>query len=100
MDTPPCLKVTHKTFGTQTSNDDMICCRLSMPVEFHSGPRKITDINEVIAEGQRAKKDDVGKIDYGSITKVKKKKKIILKYSTCICRPLLSVKLTLNTTTR
>lgn len=51
----------------------MVCCRLSMPVEFHSGPRKITDINEVIAEGHRAKKDDVGKIDYGSITKVKKK---------------------------
>ncbi|XP_043075889.1 ryanodine receptor 3 isoform X1 [Puntigrus tetrazona] len=69
VDTPPCLKVTHKTYGTQTSNDDMVCCRLSMPVEFHSGPRKITDINEVIAEDQRAKKDDSGKIDYGSITK-------------------------------
>uniref|UniRef100_A0A673IK53 Ryanodine receptor 3-like n=1 Tax=Sinocyclocheilus rhinocerous TaxID=307959 RepID=A0A673IK53_9TELE len=53
VDTPPCLKVTHKTYGTQTSNDDMVCCRLSMPVEFHSGPRKTTDINEVIAEDQR-----------------------------------------------
>uniref|UniRef100_A0A8C2FBL3 Ryanodine receptor 3 n=1 Tax=Cyprinus carpio TaxID=7962 RepID=A0A8C2FBL3_CYPCA len=71
VDTPPCLKVTHKTYGTQTSNDDMVCCRLSMPVEFHSGPRKITDINELIAEDQRAKKDDGGKTDYGSITKVK-----------------------------
>lgn len=50
----------------------MVCCRLSMPVEFHSGPRKITDINEVIAEDQRAKKDDGGKIYDGSITKVKK----------------------------
>uniref|UniRef100_A0A8C1ULM0 Ryanodine receptor 3 n=1 Tax=Cyprinus carpio TaxID=7962 RepID=A0A8C1ULM0_CYPCA len=69
VDTPPCLKVTHKTYGTQTSNDDMVCCRLSMPVEFHSGPWKTTDINEVIAEDQRAKKDDGGKIDYGSITK-------------------------------
>ncbi|KTF91196.1 hypothetical protein cypCar_00000226 [Cyprinus carpio] len=69
VDTPPCLKVTHKTYGTQTSNDDMVCCRLSMPVEFHSGPRKITDINELIAEDQRAKKDDGGKTDYGSITK-------------------------------
>ncbi|KTF88694.1 hypothetical protein cypCar_00013265 [Cyprinus carpio] len=46
VDTPPCLKVTHKTYGTQTSNDDMVCCRLSMPVEFHSGPWKTTDINE------------------------------------------------------
>ena len=36
MDNPPCLKVTHKTFGTQNSNSDMVYCRLSMPVEFHS----------------------------------------------------------------
>uniref|UniRef100_A0A2K5IN02 Ryanodine receptor 3 n=1 Tax=Colobus angolensis palliatus TaxID=336983 RepID=A0A2K5IN02_COLAP len=36
MDSPPCLKVTHKTFGTQHSNADMIYCRLSMPVECHS----------------------------------------------------------------
>uniref|UniRef100_A0A8C1V9U0 Ryanodine receptor 3 n=1 Tax=Cyprinus carpio TaxID=7962 RepID=A0A8C1V9U0_CYPCA len=79
VDTPPCLKVTHKTYGTQTSNDDMVCCRLSMPVEFHSGPRKITDINELIAEDQRAKKDDGGKTDYGSITK--NNKRTLLLYS-------------------
>ncbi|XP_063040140.1 ryanodine receptor 3-like [Engraulis encrasicolus] len=36
IDSPPCLKVTHKTFGTQNSNGDMVFCRLSMPVEFHS----------------------------------------------------------------
>ncbi|ELK05575.1 Ryanodine receptor 3 [Pteropus alecto] len=36
MDSPPCLKVTHKTFGTQNSNASMIYCRLSMPVECHS----------------------------------------------------------------
>ncbi|MBN3304979.1 RYR3 protein, partial [Amia calva] len=36
VDNPPCLKVTHKTFGTQNSNADMVYCRLSMPVEFHS----------------------------------------------------------------
>uniref|UniRef100_A0A452HRC0 Uncharacterized protein n=1 Tax=Gopherus agassizii TaxID=38772 RepID=A0A452HRC0_9SAUR len=36
LDSPPCLKVTHKTFGTQNSNADMIYCRLSMPIEFHS----------------------------------------------------------------
>ncbi|KAJ8356248.1 hypothetical protein SKAU_G00190420 [Synaphobranchus kaupii] len=34
VDNPPCLKVTHKTFGTQSSNTDMVFCRLSMPVEF------------------------------------------------------------------
>uniref|UniRef100_A0A8C4H2A4 Ryanodine receptor 3 n=1 Tax=Dicentrarchus labrax TaxID=13489 RepID=A0A8C4H2A4_DICLA len=36
VDSPPCLKVTHKTFGTQNSNNDMVYCRLSMPVEFYS----------------------------------------------------------------
>ncbi|KAK2879234.1 hypothetical protein Q8A67_020025 [Cirrhinus molitorella] len=36
VDSPPCLKVSHKTFGTQNSNADMMFCRLSMPVEFHS----------------------------------------------------------------
>ncbi|XP_072786237.1 ryanodine receptor 3 isoform X3 [Taeniopygia guttata] len=36
IESPPRLKVTHKTFGTQNSNSDMIYCRLSMPVEFHS----------------------------------------------------------------
>uniref|UniRef100_A0A6Q2WWJ0 Ryanodine receptor 3 n=1 Tax=Esox lucius TaxID=8010 RepID=A0A6Q2WWJ0_ESOLU len=36
VDNPPCLKVTHKTFGTQQSNSDMLYCRLSMPVEFHA----------------------------------------------------------------
>ncbi|KAA0708571.1 Ryanodine receptor 3 [Triplophysa tibetana] len=65
VDTPPCLKVTHKTFGTQTSNDDMIFCRLSMPVEFHPGPQKM-DINEVI---EQRPKDDEGKIDNGIMTK-------------------------------
>uniref|UniRef100_A0A672KZ94 Ryanodine receptor 3 n=1 Tax=Sinocyclocheilus grahami TaxID=75366 RepID=A0A672KZ94_SINGR len=39
VDGPPCLKVTHKTFGTQNSNADMVFCRLSMPVEFHSSFR-------------------------------------------------------------
>uniref|UniRef100_A0A672FJE4 Ryanodine receptor 3 n=1 Tax=Salarias fasciatus TaxID=181472 RepID=A0A672FJE4_SALFA len=36
VDSPPCLKVTHKTYGTQNSNNDMLYCRLSMPVEFYS----------------------------------------------------------------
>ncbi|KAM6461143.1 ryanodine receptor 3 [Liasis olivaceus] len=36
IDNPPRLKVTHKTFGTQNSNADMMYCRLSMPIEFHS----------------------------------------------------------------
>ncbi|XP_041123116.1 ryanodine receptor 3 isoform X8 [Polyodon spathula] len=42
IDSPPCLKVTHKTFGTQNSNADIVYCRLSMPVEFHSSFRNGT----------------------------------------------------------
>ncbi|XP_047657475.1 ryanodine receptor 3 isoform X4 [Tachysurus fulvidraco] len=69
VDSPPCLKVSHKTFGTQASNNDMIYCRLSMPVEFYSSPRKITNMNEVSSDGQKSKKDDSWKTDYSSITK-------------------------------
>ncbi|XP_075692371.1 ryanodine receptor 1 isoform X1 [Rhinoderma darwinii] len=35
VDNPPCLKVNHKTFGSQNSNTDMLFFRLSMPVEFY-----------------------------------------------------------------
>ncbi|KAK1793405.1 hypothetical protein P4O66_011783 [Electrophorus voltai] len=49
VDGPPCLKVTHKTFGTQNSNADMVFLRLSMPVEFHPTIRSSasTDVNGV-----------------------------------------------------
>jgi len=43
VDSPPCLKVTHKTFGTQNSNNDMVYCRLSMPVEFYSADRLLDE---------------------------------------------------------
>lgn len=35
VDSAPCLKMTHKTFGSQNANTDMMFFRLSMPVEFH-----------------------------------------------------------------
>lgn len=35
VETPPCLKVTHKTFGSQNANTDLLFFRLSMPIEFH-----------------------------------------------------------------
>nr|XP_055030657.1 ryanodine receptor 1b isoform X5 [Misgurnus anguillicaudatus] len=35
VDSAPCLKITHKTFGSQNANTDMLFFRLSMPVEFH-----------------------------------------------------------------
>ncbi|XP_062823289.1 ryanodine receptor 3 isoform X1 [Anolis carolinensis] len=47
IDSPPRLKVTHKTFGTQNSNADMIYCRLSMPIEFHSSFNYITSLELV-----------------------------------------------------
>ncbi|XP_043961667.1 ryanodine receptor 3 isoform X1 [Gambusia affinis] len=63
VDSPPCLKVTHKTFGTQNSNSDMVYCRLSMPVEFYSADRLL---DESLKLSQTPKED--GSIDYGSIT--------------------------------
>ncbi|KAI5611303.1 ryanodine receptor 3 isoform X3 [Silurus asotus] len=69
VDSPPCLKVSHKTFGTQASNNDMIYCRLSMPVEFYSSPKKGINMNEVGVDGQKPKKDYIGKTDYSNITK-------------------------------
>ncbi|XP_047677282.1 ryanodine receptor 3 isoform X4 [Tachysurus fulvidraco] len=52
IDSPPCLKVTHKTFGTQNSNADMVFFRLSMPVEFHSTYKNfpVTEMNGVHEE--------------------------------------------------
>lgn len=35
VDSPPCLKVTHKTYGSQNANTDLLFFRLSMPIEFH-----------------------------------------------------------------
>uniref|UniRef100_A0A8C7UMM4 Skeletal muscle ryanodine receptor n=1 Tax=Oncorhynchus mykiss TaxID=8022 RepID=A0A8C7UMM4_ONCMY len=35
VDNAPCLKLTHKTFGSQNANTDLLFLRLSMPVEFH-----------------------------------------------------------------
>ncbi|XP_046891412.1 ryanodine receptor 1b isoform X3 [Hypomesus transpacificus] len=35
VDSAPCLKLTHKTYGSQNANTDMLFLRLSMPVEFH-----------------------------------------------------------------
>ncbi|XP_044021701.1 ryanodine receptor 3-like isoform X8 [Siniperca chuatsi] len=81
VDSPPCLKVTHKTFGTQNSNADMVFCRLSMPVEFHSifKSSPVVDMNGVHEEDTLKVKhryplrsvrhsDDSRRVDYSSIT--------------------------------
>ncbi|XP_044515975.1 ryanodine receptor 3 [Gracilinanus agilis] len=53
MDTPPCLKVTHKTFGTQNSSADMIYCRLSMPVECYSSFHHTTGLESDIFQKRK-----------------------------------------------
>ncbi|XP_061609074.1 ryanodine receptor 3 isoform X2 [Phyllopteryx taeniolatus] len=63
VDSPPCLKVTHKTFGTQYSNNEMIYCRLSMPVEFFSADMLLEESFKL----SRPPKED-GAMDYGSVT--------------------------------
>ncbi|XP_074541837.1 ryanodine receptor 3 isoform X4 [Halichoeres trimaculatus] len=63
VDSPPCLKVTHKTFGTQNSNNDMVYCKLSMPVEFYSADKLL---DESLKLSHPPKED--GTVDYGSIT--------------------------------
>ncbi|TTS33136.1 Ryanodine receptor 2 [Bagarius yarrelli] len=35
VDSAPCFKVTHRTFGSQNANTDLLFFRLSMPIEFH-----------------------------------------------------------------
>ncbi|XP_047678303.1 ryanodine receptor 1-like isoform X6 [Tachysurus fulvidraco] len=35
VDSAPCMKLTHKTFGSQNANTDMLFLRLSLPIEFH-----------------------------------------------------------------
>ncbi|XP_064847730.1 ryanodine receptor 3-like [Oncorhynchus masou masou] len=60
VDNPPCLKVTHKTFGTQQSNSDMLYCRLSMPVELHA-PHINADESQKLSQPPKVD-------DYGSIT--------------------------------
>ncbi|KAM8915512.1 ryanodine receptor 3 isoform 7-T7 [Spinachia spinachia] len=81
VDSPPCLKVTHKTFGSQNSNADMVFCRLSMPVEFHSifKASPVGDMNGVHEDDSLKVKpryplrsvrqsDESKRVDYGSIT--------------------------------
>ncbi|CAJ1073769.1 ryanodine receptor 3-like isoform X17 [Xyrichtys novacula] len=81
VDSPPCLKVTHKSFGTQNSNADMVFCRLSMPVEFHSVFKinPVVDMNGVHEEETLKVKhryplrsvrhsEESRRVDYSSIT--------------------------------
>uniref|UniRef100_A0A8C9XAP6 Ryanodine receptor 3 n=1 Tax=Sander lucioperca TaxID=283035 RepID=A0A8C9XAP6_SANLU len=61
VDSPPCLKVTHKTFGTQNSNSDMVYCRLSMPVEFYSA-------DKLLDESLKLRSDISGTLEHLSLS--------------------------------
>ncbi|CAN0250954.1 unnamed protein product [Lampetra fluviatilis] len=52
VDSPPCLKVTHRTFGTQNSNNDLVFFRLSMPVECYEDykPQLAGHLNSLMQE--------------------------------------------------
>uniref|UniRef100_A0AAQ4NQS2 Ryanodine receptor 3 n=1 Tax=Gasterosteus aculeatus aculeatus TaxID=481459 RepID=A0AAQ4NQS2_GASAC len=83
VDSPPCLKVTHKTFGTQNSNSDMTYCRMSMPVEFYSADKIL---------------DESRKLSASAIQKKEKKpplflKRVLLTFLTDNCSPLATHKL-------
>ncbi|KAA0711620.1 Ryanodine receptor 3 [Triplophysa tibetana] len=80
VDSPPCLKVTHKTYGTQNSNSDMVFFRLSMPVDFQSTFRSSTSHMNGVYEEEPLKlrhrypvksmkhSEESRRIDYSSIT--------------------------------
>ncbi|KAJ8269879.1 hypothetical protein GJAV_G00107820 [Gymnothorax javanicus] len=72
IDNPPCLKVTHKTFGTQNSSAEMVFCRLSMPVEFepnlNNAGAALVDDEESLSLKQGEKNLDDGVSGFGSRT--------------------------------
>uniref|UniRef100_A0A8C5PNN5 Ryanodine receptor 1 n=1 Tax=Leptobrachium leishanense TaxID=445787 RepID=A0A8C5PNN5_9ANUR len=72
VDNPPCLKVTHKTFGSQNSNTDMLFFRLSMPVEFHE-TFKITPGATPVNRSFTIPEEDVQDVDLDSEFEVLKK---------------------------
>ncbi|XP_068106648.1 ryanodine receptor 1 isoform X3 [Hyperolius riggenbachi] len=72
VDNPPCLKVTHKTFGSQNSNTDMLFFRLSMPVEFYE-TFKCTPGATPITRTLTIPEDDVLDVDMDSDFEVLKK---------------------------
>uniref|UniRef100_A0A6I8Q7E5 Ryanodine receptor 1 n=1 Tax=Xenopus tropicalis TaxID=8364 RepID=A0A6I8Q7E5_XENTR len=72
VDNPPCLKVTHKTFGSQNSNNDMQFFRLSMPVEFHE-TFKCTPGATPLTRTLTIPEDDVQEVDMDSEFEMLKK---------------------------
>lgn len=72
VDSAPCIKITHKTFGSQNANTDMLFFRLSMPVEFHL-TFKVTAGTTPLTRTLTIPEDDVLEVDPDSDFEVLKK---------------------------
>lgn len=72
VDSAPCIKVTHKTFGSQNANTDMLFFRLSMPVEFHL-TFKVTAGTTPLTRTLTIPEEDVLEVDPDSDFEVLKK---------------------------
>uniref|UniRef100_A0A3B3DVI6 Ryanodine receptor 1a (skeletal) n=1 Tax=Oryzias melastigma TaxID=30732 RepID=A0A3B3DVI6_ORYME len=72
VDTPPCLKVTHKTFGSQNANTDLLFLRLSMPIEFHE-TFKVPAGTTLLTRALTVPEDDVLEVDPDSDFEILKK---------------------------
>lgn len=72
VDSAPCLKVTHKTFGSQNANTDLLFLRLSMPVEFHE-TFKVPAGTTLLTRALTIPEDEVVEVDPDSDFEVLKK---------------------------
>ncbi|KAM3601866.1 uncharacterized protein V6R79_020261 [Siganus canaliculatus] len=72
VDTPPCLKVTHKTYGSQNANTDLLFFRLSMPVEFHE-TFKVPAGTTLLTRALTIPEDEVVEVDPDSDFEILKK---------------------------
>lgn len=72
VESAPCLKVTHKTFGSQNANTDLLFFRLSMPVEFHE-TFKVPAGTTLLTRALTIPEDDVVEVDPDSDFEILKK---------------------------
>ncbi|KAM7397959.1 hypothetical protein PAMA_006028 [Pampus argenteus] len=72
VETAPCIKVTHRTFGSQNANTDLLFFRLSMPVEFHE-TFKVPAGTTLLTRALTIPEDEVIEVDPDSDFEILKK---------------------------
>lgn len=72
VETAPCIKVTHKTYGSQNANTDLLFFRLSMPVEFHE-TFKVPAGTTLLTRALTIPEDEVLEVDPDSDFEILKK---------------------------